>query len=76
MRAGKGVVLSITLKDVGILEKIKGKTLNTSPGPAVGSIPGIANRVGKMMIPARKAIKESEKETHAADETRLTDLGK
>ena len=47
----------------GILEKMRGRTLKTSPGPAVGAIPGMAKSVGKMMTPAKKAMRESKKHT-------------
>ena len=58
----------------GILEKIRGRTLKTSPTPAVGAIPGIAKSVGKMMMPAKKATRESKKHTQPAEVTRFSDF--
>ncbi len=58
----------------GIWEKIIGKIWKTRPKPPT-SIGWLAKaRVGKMISPARRAIKVSEKVTHPAEETRLSDL--
>ena len=37
-----------------------------------GLTPGVAKRVGNMMIPAKNAMRVSEKDTHPADVTRLS----
>jgi hypothetical protein len=56
-----------------------GKTWNINPPLASnlsGVIPGVAKRVGKMMIPAKIAMRESKKQTQPAEDTRLSLLGR
>ena len=42
--------------------------------PESGDMPGMAKRVGKMIKPAKRAMSVSEKETHPAEETKLSFL--